>query len=151
MEKHIIQLISAFIGSMGFCFVFNVRGKLVLPAAIGGMLCWGVYLLYESALGGLFVPTLIASAFAALYGEVLARIYKAPAPVFLIPTVIALIPGSTLYYMMSYAVRRDWAMCHEYAAQTGTFALGIAMGISLVWAMLEIFRNFMKMFRKEQA
>lgn len=149
MEKHIIQLIAAFVGSMGFCFVFNVRGKLVLPAAFGGMLCWGVYLLYESALGGLFMPALIASAFAALYGEVLARIYKAPAPVFLIPTVIALIPGSALYYTMSYAVRNDWAMCHEYAAQTGIYALGIAIGISLVWAVMEIFRNIHRLFRKE--
>lgn len=151
MEKHIIQLISAFIGSLGFCFVFNVRGKLVLPAAIGGMLCWGVYLLYESALGGMFMPTLIASAFAALYGEVLARIFRAPAPVFLIPTVIALIPGSTLYYMMSCAVRQDWAMAREYGSQTGTYALGIAIGISLVWAALEIFRNLRRVFRKEEA
>lgn len=151
MEKNIVQLISAFIGSLGFCFVFNVRGKLAFPAAMGGMLCWGVYLLYESALGGIFMPTIIASSFAALYSEVLARIYKAPAPVFLIPTVIALIPGSTLYYAMSYAVSSDWELCREYGTRTGIYALGIAIGISLVWAAMEIIRNIHRMFKKERS
>ena len=136
MEKHIIQLISAFIGSMGFCFVFNVRGKLVLPAAIGGMLCWGTYLLAEHYLGGLLIPSVIGSAFAALYAEFLARRMKAPATLFFVPTVISMIPGSTLYYTMSSAVGKDWEQAHIYGSNTIQYALGIAIGICLVWAVL---------------
>lgn len=136
MEKYIVQLIAALLGSAGFAMLFHVRGKLVLPAGIGGMLCWGTYLLAEHFLGGLLIPSVIGSAFAALYAEFLARKMKAPATLFFVPTVISMIPGSTLYYTMSYAVRKDWDQAHTYGSNTLQYALGIAIGICLVWAFL---------------
>ena len=30
-----VQLITAFFGAMGFSFLFHVRGRLILPAALG--------------------------------------------------------------------------------------------------------------------
>lgn len=136
MEKYIVQLIAALLGSAGFAMLFHVRGKLVLPAGIGGMLCWGTYLLAEHFLGGLLIPSVIGSAFAALYAEFLARKMKAPATLFFVPTVISMIPGSTLYYTMSYAVRKDWDQARVYGGNTLQYALGIAIGICLVWAFL---------------
>ena len=42
---YVIQLITAFTGSVGFSLLFNVRrGKLTL-AGLGGVIAWGVYLL----------------------------------------------------------------------------------------------------------
>lgn len=136
MGKYIVQLIAALLGSAGFAMLFHVRGKLVLPAGIGGMLCWGTYLLAEHYLGGLLIPSVIGSAFAALYAEFLARKMKAPATLFFVPTVISMIPGSTLYYSMSYAVRKDWEQARIYGSNTLQYALGIAIGICLVWAFL---------------
>lgn len=136
MEKYIVQLIAALLGSAGFAMLFHLRGKLVLPAGIGGMLCWGTYLLAEHYLGGLLIPSVIGSAFAALYAEFLARRMKAPATLFFVPTVISMIPGSTLYYTMSSAVGKDWEQAHIYGSNTIQYALGIAIGICLVWAVL---------------
>lgn len=136
MEKYIVQLIAALLGSAGFAMLFHLRGKLVLPAGIGGMLCWGTYLLAEHYLGGLLIPSVIGSAFAALYAELLARRMKAPATLFFVPTVISMIPGSTLYYTMSSAVGKDWEQAHIYGSNTIQYALGIAIGICLVWAVL---------------
>lgn len=136
MENYIVQLITAFLGSTGFAMLFHLRGRLVLPAGIGGLFCWGTYLLAEHFLGGLFIPSVVGSAFAALYAELLARIMKAPATIFFVPTVISMIPGSTLYYTMSYAVRKDWEQAHIYGSNTLQYALGIAVGICLVWAFV---------------
>jgi len=136
MGDYIIQLIAALLGSAGFAMLFHLRGKLVLPAGIGGMLCWGTYLLAEYYLGGLFIPSVIGSAFAALYAELLARKMKAPATLFFVPTVISMIPGSTLYYTMSYAVQKNWEQAHIYGGNTIQYALGIAVGICLVWAFV---------------
>lgn len=141
MQHTVMQLITAMTGSMGFCLLFHVRTRLILPAAFGGFLSWGIYLLSAHFIPGVLVPSVLTSAFCAIYAELLARILKAPATVFFIPAVIPLIPGSTLYYTMSYLVRKDWAAANEYGALTAQYALGIAAGASLVWALSEIVKK----------
>ena len=130
-----IQLLTSFTGSLGFCLVFHLRRRYLLPASLGGVLTCGVYLAAASALDGILLPTLIASAFAALYAEVLAWLLRAPTPLFLtIALVIPLIPGRSLYYATYCAVRQEMSLARDYAAQTAEYALGIALGASLVWA-----------------
>lgn len=77
-----IQLLTSFTGSLGFCLVFHLRRRYLLPASLGGVLTCGVYLAAASALDGILLPTLIASAFAALYAEVLAWLLRPYAAVF---------------------------------------------------------------------
>ena len=98
---------------------------------------------------GIFISCLAGAAVAAFYAEVQARILKAPATLFLVPALIPLIPGSTLYYTMSGVVGRDWEMARDYGSRTLQYALAIAAGISMVWAVTTmIFRIFKK--RKEE-
>ena len=128
----IIQLVTACIGALGFSLIFNVRRDLLPAAAFGGMLDWGVYLVAEWVFGGVFLPSVVAAAFASLYSEAVARIEEAPATVFYIPALIPLVPGGSLYYTMSYAVLGDWEQVRSYGASTAYCALGIAVGMSLV-------------------
>ena len=141
MQESLLRMIMAFVGALGFCMIFNLRRRLWLPAALGGLLSWEVYLLSHAVTGELFLATMAAAAFAALYAEILARWLKAPATLFLIPALVPMIPGSTLYYAMSAAVRQDWILARDFGAQTAQYALGIAIGISLVWALWEMARN----------
>ena len=104
MLNTILQLVMAFIGSMGFSIIFRLRRQLIIPASLGGFFSWAIYLLCSNGIDGVFVPCLIASAFAALYSEILARLMKAPVTLFILPAVVPLIPGSSLYYAMSSAV-----------------------------------------------
>lgn len=39
-----IQLLTSFTGSLGFCLVFHLRRRYLLPASLGGVLTCGVYL-----------------------------------------------------------------------------------------------------------
>lgn len=142
MRETIIQLLSAMAGSMGFCLLFYVRTHLILPASLGGLLSWGVYLIGITFSDEIFIPSICSAAFSALYAELMARVLKAPATIFFIPAVIPLIPGSTLYYTMSYIVQRDWTATREYAYSTAQYALGIAVGASLVWVLTDMIRRF---------
>ena len=135
METIVIQLIAAFIGSMGFCMMFRLRPGLLVPASAGGLLCWGVYLMSMQWSDGIFAAAFAASAFAAMYAEILARLLKAPATLFLIPAVVSLVPGGTLYYAMSYAVQGDLEMSGSYWAETVQYVLGIACGMCIIWAL----------------
>lgn len=148
MSNILFQLAMAFLGSMGFGILFHVRGRLLVPASLGGLMCMGAYLAATHFLGECFAACVIASAIAALYSEILARRLKAPATLFTIPAVVPMIPGSSLYYTMSYAVRADWVQTHSYGMRTVRTALGIAVGISLVWALWVTLHNMIARWKK---
>lgn len=131
----LLQLALAAIGSMGFSMIFHLRARLWPVAAFSGFISWAVYLLCSQFWDGVFLPSFLAAAFSALYGEVLARVFKAPATIFFIPALVPLIPGGSLYHTMSYLVRREWAIAKIYSAHTMQAALAIAVGGSLVWAL----------------
>ena len=141
LETIIMELITAFTGSLGYALLFHLRAGLIPAASVGGMVSWGVYLLSCHFLDGIFVPSFLASAFAALYAEILARIKKAPATIFYAPAVIPLIPGSSLYYTMQSAVQGNWAAFESYGALTAQYALAIAAGMSFIWALCHIQRK----------
>lgn len=140
----IIQLITGMLGSVGFALLFGLKAKYIPFAAIGGFLCWGIYLLSMQLNGIIFLSGLLASGFSALYGEIIARIKKAPATLFYITAVIPLIPGSTLYYTCSNAVIGNWDMAKYYANLTLQYALSIAAGACVVWAVTITIENIKK-------
>ena len=145
MKVYIIQLVTATIGSLGFALIFNVNRRLLIPASLGGLFAWGVYLLGAEWLGlHLLVANVIAGAFCQIYSEVLARTMKTPSTVICIPAIIPLIPGGALYRTMYSAVHQDWEMFRFHGYQTLLTALGIAAGISFVSAILFMLMNHAK-------
>lgn len=140
ISETVIQLITAFIGSFGFCMMFKLRKGLLIPASVGGFLCWGIYLLCMRHFAGIFISSFIASAFSAMYAEMLARKMKAPATLFLIPAVVPLVPGGALYYTISYAVAGNVELSGMYGVQTTQFVLGIAGGMCIIWALFTTIR-----------
>ena len=144
LNHMIMQLITGMLGSVGFALLFGIRAKYIPFAALGGLLCWGVYLLSFNLNGIIFLSGLLASGFSAFYGEIIARIEKAPATLFYITAVIPLIPGSTLYYTCSNAVTGNWDMARDYANLTLQYALSIAAGACAVWAITITIENIKK-------
>ena len=135
MREIIIQLLMAFLGSFGFSIFFQLRKSLWMVASLGGLFTWGCYLLAMRLTGHIFVASLIATIFAAIYSEVLAFWKKAPTTLFVIPSVVPLVPGSSLYYMMSAVVTGHKEDASFYGMQTLQCALAIAAGICVVWTL----------------
>ena len=78
--QSIIECFSAFIACLGFAFIFRIHQhpRFAIIGSIGGALGWLVYLLasnFKSEISCYF----LAMAFVALFSEISARIYKAPA------------------------------------------------------------------------
>ena len=138
MKEIVIQLLSAFAGGFGFALIFGMRRRYLFFASLGALLGWGVYLLTDSLLDSYFLPPLFAAAFAVTYAELMARVLKTPATLFVIPAIIPLVPGGSLFYTMSYAVRGDAEGARLSGIQTLESALAIAFGISLVLALREL-------------
>ena len=136
--NELIQIGAAFIGSIGFAVMLKIRGKQILYAGIGGLLTWCVFLAANDALGTYFWSNFIASIFVALYAEVMARVNKAPATIFLTAAAVPLIPGRNLYNMMYGIVRQ-----HYHMAQTnGVTALVVALAIGLGFVVVAVLMKY---------
>ncbi|MFR3031110.1 MAG: threonine/serine exporter family protein [Blautia sp.] len=53
-----VQLLTAFTGSLGFALLFNIRREKAFLAALGGFLGWAVFL----AVRGCFRPMIMSAA-----------------------------------------------------------------------------------------
>lgn len=134
----LIQLLTAFLGSLGFALLFGVRQRHLFLAALGGMLAWGIYLAMDLWLGKNFLSCLAASVFAVVYAEIMAKVRKIPALLLTVPAIIPLVPGRTLYYAMREAVHGDLAQASAFGTETLLAALAIAGGISFAIVFREL-------------
>lgn len=132
----------AAVASLGFALFFDVRPRHVPAATLGGFLTWSAFDVLAACLGGIFVPCLVASTFAAVYSEALARMLRVPNAVFFIVSVIPLVPGRGLYYTMFNAVAGDGGACASFAVMTLLYAGGIAVGICLIAACVQTWDIF---------
>lgn len=144
-----VQLLASFFGSIGFALMLKIKGKQILYAGIGGLISWGIYLLAFEQLGSNFESNLIAAMFVAVYAEIMARVNKAPATIFLTAAAVPLIPGGRLYYTMFALVSEDRAMF----AENGTAAITIAVAISLGFVAVAVANKYLNRylaFRKQR-
>ncbi len=128
-----VQILAGAAACVGFSFWFRLRGLKILWCALGGMLCWGVYLAsYNFLYPTVFGSTILASVVCGLYGQVLARLNRAPATIFTTICLLPLIPGSSLYYAIYGVVTRNTALSSAKAADFGLTCFGIVLGFMVV-------------------
>ena len=139
------QLFFALISTAAFCLLWHLPLRHLPLASLGGAASWGIYLLLSAWLDNIFYIVLLVSIFSAAYAEITARRVRAPATLFLIPALIPLVPGSSLYYTMLALVQDNTAGVHSYGMLTVKWVIGIAAGISLVGVAHQIVHRPAKM------
>ena len=70
----IIQLLVSFTGSLGFAVLFNIHGKKLWFAALGGCLSWAVYLVTGIWTASPYICGFWSTVVITLYAECMARI-----------------------------------------------------------------------------
>lgn len=142
MIPDLIQTGMALLGTMGFAIMFNIKRSKLAVVSVGGAVTWALFLLVQnggkSEIGGLFVAT----AFASLLSEVLARMLKTPVVILLVPMLIPLLPGGNLYYTMNYFVRGNGEEFGKYARLVLQEAGSIALGIVVVTSVMQLVFRF---------
>ncbi len=74
----ILSSIYAFLSSLGFGVLFNIRGKNLIIGSIGGGLSWFTYLLAGKLQPSLVFSLFVASLVGSIYSEIMARLRKSP-------------------------------------------------------------------------
>ncbi|MGN0817399.1 MAG: threonine/serine exporter ThrE family protein [Candidatus Coproplasma sp.] len=137
-EFYVYTLITCIIGSGGFSLMFNCSVK-KLAVAMGNIVAtYVLYLVMRSFVNDEFINVLVATLFAATTAEILARIFKAPSTIFLVPAIMVFVPGGSLYYAMNALVAGNSVLASYYAKIAGVVLLGLAVGISVITAVFQL-------------
>jgi len=144
----LLQTLMGAIGALGFAVLFNMRGRMLLFAFLGGALSWGIYLLTGGQSPNDLPNYLFASLTAAAYAEMLARALKTPVTGVLVTSLIPLIPGGALYYTMESCIRGDYADFSERGVYTISVAAMMALGIMAVMMVMRVYASVKHRLKK---
>ena len=137
MTGYVIQTLMAGIASVGFALLYNVQGKRLIIPFVGGITGWTLYLMLMF-LNNEILQCFIVTMFLSLYTETAARIVKTPTATFLVPNIIILIPGGSLYFTISSVIQGKWFNFISKGKETIFIAGAIAAGIMIVSSILKI-------------
>lgn len=133
-----IQLLAGFVSTIAFAHLFHVpRAQFLRCGAVGG-LGWAMFLLTKDHLGevgGMF----LAATVVAVSSEMLARKWKQPVVIFLIPGVIPLVPGGKAYLTMLSFLQNEYLAGVELLVSTVFLAGAVAAGIILASSVFRVY------------
>lgn len=134
-----LKLISSFVGTLGFAIFMHAPKKAWLPAsAIGGVayaLYWVLIQLGVSAVLSIFIAALLGS----VLGQYCARKMHMIASIFVLLSMIPLVPGLGLYRCMHFLAQEMYSAGADAGVRAMVdivmIALGLAMG-SFIFRMI---------------
>lgn len=134
----LLNSLFSFMGTLSFAILFNIKGKKLFLAALGGGISWFFYLLLLNMTGSHLEALFFASIVGGIFSEVMARLLKTPVTTFVICTVIPLVPGGGMYYTMLATIQGDINKSLSVGLGTIADAGAIAIGIVFVSSLAKL-------------
>ncbi|NLM34513.1 MAG: threonine/serine exporter [Clostridiales bacterium] len=126
------ETLYSMLATLGFAIIFNIRGKNILYASLGGALAWFSYLLFQKLNFSISAANFMASIIIGIYSEVMARINKAPVTVYVVCSLIPLVPGGGMYYTMFESITGSLDKALRLGVETISSAGALAIGVLLI-------------------
>lgn len=128
----LLETLYSMLATLGFTIIFNIRGKNILFAALGGGIAWFSYLFFQKINFSITAANFMASIIIAIYSEVMARVNKAPVTVYVICSLIPLVPGGGMYYTMFESITGSLDKALKLGVETLSSAGALATGVLLI-------------------
>ena len=117
---------------LGIAVIFDVPPKKMFWAMVGSIISCVLMLIGDKYGLDPLITNMIATAIPCVYCEIMARVLKTPTTVFMIPTLLPLVPGSRLYYTMFYLFSGEQELFLENMLIAVKICTGIAVAIIVV-------------------
>ncbi|MDF2880874.1 MAG: rane protein [Clostridiaceae bacterium] len=134
----LLNFIYASLATLAFGIIFNIRGKKLAFASLGGGISWAVYLLSLRLFSSMIFSYFLAASIVTLYSEIMARVLKAPITTFVICAIIPVVPGGGMYNTMLESVKGNVQTALSIGVETITIAGAIAVGILFISTIIKI-------------
>lgn len=140
--QQLIECFSAFIASIGFSFIFRIHHNLrfAIISSLGGTLGWFIYLCCNT-LNNEIMSYFIAMVVVSIFAEIAARIYKAPASIFLIVGCFPLVPGKGIYQTMLYCTQGKNILFIDSFIHTIAISASLALAIMIVSTIFKVIKK----------
>lgn len=137
----LLNCLYSFCASLGFGIIFNIRGKNLFFASLGGALSWFVYsFALENGVNN--ISSLLMSGLVfSIYSEIMARLSKTPVTTYTICALIPLVPGGGMYYTMYEVVQGNINKAVVTGIHTLANAGSLAIGILLVSSIMRLIKS----------
>ncbi len=123
----ILEIVCCVLGTAAFAVMMKVPQRILIFVLTGAAITASIERLLFHYYGE-FLSCLIAMICLSFFCELMARVLKKPTTVILMPSTIPLLPGSSIYYTMFYAIQNNTQLFSQYAKATLLSGLGIALG-----------------------
>ncbi|KOR25833.1 threonine/serine exporter family protein [Clostridium sp. L74] len=138
----ISNFIFSFLASLGFACIFNIKGKKLIYASLGGSIAWLSYLICKTNNHSTVFSFFIGSIAGSIYSEIMARVEKTPVTLMVICAMIPLVPGGGMYYTMQKVIEGDVSGALNTGFTTLSVAGAIALGMVMVSSMTRLIYKF---------
>lgn len=146
-----VHFMYSLLATMGYAVFFQLPKKLLIYAGLTGALGWIVNVVLMDTGSGIAFSNLMAAITVGVLSEVFSRISKNPVTMFVIPGILPITPGYTLYMTMYYFTQNNIEKGVAKGFETLTIAGVIAIGIMLVSSFGKISRNLIaKKLKKDR-
>lgn len=132
MDRTMIEILASAGSTLAFGILFNLKGKKLVAASIGGAIGWIIFVFFKSNGSSDPGAFFLASIGITIYSEIIARILKTPVTSTLIASLIPLVPGSGIYFTMSYFVENKIPEATKRGIDTLLITIAITLGIVMV-------------------
>ena len=92
-----VQVAGSFMAVLSFGLVLEMPKRYLIWSGLTGAVCWLVYLLVKGSTGSMIFGAFLSSLSVALMAHVFARRLRAPVNMFLVPGILPLVPGTSIY------------------------------------------------------
>ncbi len=147
----ISPFLSALFATLGFGLLYNIHGKNLITAALCGAFAWMVYLVADPFTDSMVIPYFLSGMAIAIYSEFAATICHSPVTVFLIPGIIPLVPGLTIYRTMETCLFGDVSGFAQGLVNTLKIGGAISLGLILVSSIFRLLRTTAKAKKQAQS
>ncbi|MGO4890175.1 threonine/serine exporter family protein [Anaerobacillus sp. MEB173] len=130
-----LEILFVFIATIAFGILFNVPTTAILFGSIAGTIGFTFLRLLPAYGVTTIFATVVASFFVAMMSHFLAKKFRAPVTIFIIPGIIPLVPGSKAYFTMLAFVEGNYLggleLGIETMLQAGAIAAGLVFALSI--------------------
>ena len=135
IQECIIQVAAAFVGTIAFSVLFSVARRHYLSCGLVGAIGWLIYYIFHYLTDSTVFSIFLASIGVAFVSRFSAAKYKTLTPIFLIPGLFPLVPGSGIFYTAYYLFMGNEELTAFYGFLTLKMAIAIALGIGIIYSM----------------
>ncbi|MDD7305964.1 MAG: threonine/serine exporter family protein [Peptoniphilaceae bacterium] len=141
-----LEFITSLIAVMGFAYSFSAPKVAVVFSGISGAIGWVIYYILINKTGNLYICNTIAAFIIGILGEIFARKFRMPSSCFTIPSILALAPGTSIFYMITYLISNHRSLAIEKMLDAIVISGSISFGILLA----SVWSRSLKRFKKSK-